>query len=244
MNDVFLSYAHEDLPRIRPLVEALEQRGWSVFWDRVIPPGKTFDSLIEEALEASKCVVVIWSKNSVESRWVRTEAEEGRSRNILIPVLIEDVRLPLAFRMIQAVDLRSWSGDPGAREIAALYGAIAQLTAPSHTATPEEILNKGEIFVSYSREDISYARELIEYLRRERVTVWADDRIDFGDRWWRTIVKHLRNCVGMVVIMTPASEESKWVEREVLFADEEGKPIFPLLLQGEEISLVREYAIP
>jgi len=48
----------------------------------------------------------------------------------------------------------------------------------------------------------------------------------------------------MVVIMTPASEESKWVEREVLFADEEGKPIFPLLLQGEEISLVREYAIP
>ncbi len=49
--------------------------------------------------------------------------------------------------------------------------------------------------------------------------VWADDRIDFGDPWWRTIVANIRSSVAMVVVMTPAAEESKWVEREILLAD-------------------------
>jgi hypothetical protein len=46
MSDIFISYASEDLPRIRPLVDALERRGWSVFWDRTIPAGKTWREVI------------------------------------------------------------------------------------------------------------------------------------------------------------------------------------------------------
>jgi hypothetical protein len=42
----------------------------------------------------------------------------------------------------------------------------------------------------------------------------------------------------MVVVMTPAAEESKWVEREILLADKLEKPIFPLLLRGEAFALL------
>ena len=49
---------------------------------------------------------------------------------------------------------------------------------------------------------------------------------------------NIRNCAAMVVLMTPRSEESKWVEREILFADEEKKPIFPLLLEGKRFPLL------
>ncbi len=110
MSDIFISYASEDRERAKTLAEALEAQDWSVWWDRVIPAGRTFDEVIEEAIDAAKCIVVVWSEASVKSRWVRTEAEEGATRGILVPVLIEDVRIPLAFRRIQAAYLIDWDG--------------------------------------------------------------------------------------------------------------------------------------
>jgi hypothetical protein len=82
-HDIFISYASADRPRVVPLVDALRQKGWSVWWDRTIPPGKTWDQVIEAALDAARCVIVLWSKESVKAHWVLTEAEEGRRRGIL-----------------------------------------------------------------------------------------------------------------------------------------------------------------
>ena len=108
MSDIFLSYAREDLPVAVKLAKALEANGWSVWWDSRIPAGKTFDEVIETQLGCAKCVIVLWSAQSVQSRWVRTEANEGSRRGILIPVLIENVEIPLAFRLVQTSDLREW----------------------------------------------------------------------------------------------------------------------------------------
>lgn len=107
MSDIFISYAKEDRGKAKDIAEALKQQGFSVWWDRNILPGQTFDAVIEEALDAAKCVIVLWSKTSVSKDWVRTEASEGTQRGIIIPVLIErDVKIPLALRRIQAADLR------------------------------------------------------------------------------------------------------------------------------------------
>jgi hypothetical protein len=32
-----------------------------VWWDRTILPGRTFDQVIEEALAATRCMIVVWS---------------------------------------------------------------------------------------------------------------------------------------------------------------------------------------
>ncbi len=40
MTGIFVSYAREDQERVKPIVNELEKHGWSVFWDRKIPPGK------------------------------------------------------------------------------------------------------------------------------------------------------------------------------------------------------------
>ena len=98
MSDIFISYASEDRPWAQRLAKALEAQGWSIWWDRNIPPGKNFDEVIEAELDVSRCVIVIWSKVSVAKRWVRVEAEEGLKRGVLIPVHFEDVQVPLAFR--------------------------------------------------------------------------------------------------------------------------------------------------
>src|SRR5438045_5935700 len=79
VSDVFVSYAREDQDKARLLAGALAAQGWSVWWDRHIPLGKSFDRVIEEEIASAKCVVVLWSRHSVDSDWVRSEAEEGRS---------------------------------------------------------------------------------------------------------------------------------------------------------------------
>jgi hypothetical protein len=112
VSDIFLSYARDDLARVKPLVDALEAHGWSVWWDPRVTPGQTWDHVIQAALGAARCVVVIWSNASVKSEWVRIEAYEGKRRDILIPALIDDVTagIPLAFRLTQAANLAGWSG--------------------------------------------------------------------------------------------------------------------------------------
>ena len=113
MADIFISYARSDRERARTLAEALEEIRYEVWWDPKIPPGKTFDEVIAEALGNAKCVVVLWSKESVKSEWVKEEASVAKRRKILVPALIDDVELPLGFGLIQAADLTEWEqGNP------------------------------------------------------------------------------------------------------------------------------------
>ena len=111
MSDIFISYASPDRPFAEKLSHILEQQGFSVWWDRTIAPGKTFDEVIEAALNEASSVIVVWSKMSVTSQWVRAEAGDAMNRGILIPVLHEEVTLPLVFRQIQAAQLSDWQGE-------------------------------------------------------------------------------------------------------------------------------------
>jgi tetratricopeptide (TPR) repeat protein/cellulose biosynthesis protein BcsQ len=94
------------------------------------------------------------------------------------------------------------------------------------------------VYISYSRKEQSYARSLAEVLRGRGFNVWIDDSINLGDRWWQMITQAIRDCAAFIVIMTPDSMESEWVEREVLMAQRESKPIFPLLLRGQGFPLL------
>src|SRR5215475_1930801 len=142
MSDIFLSYASEDLPRVGLLIHALERHGWSVWWDRIILPGRTFDQVIEEALDAARCVIVVWSQHSVLSDWVRTEAAEGARRHILVPVLFDEVRIPLEFRRIQAARLLDWHDTGPHAEFDKVVQAVTHYLRPP-SLTAEETLESG-----------------------------------------------------------------------------------------------------
>ena len=140
MADIFISYASVDRPRVKPLVEALKQRGWSVWWDRTILAGKTFDRVIEAALKDSRCVMVLWSKDSVESDWVWTEADEGKRRRILVPAVLDDIVIPFAFRRIQTANLVGWAGTLPSDQFDKLAGAVSDVLSSGtvgSAATPD-----------------------------------------------------------------------------------------------------------
>ena len=127
MADVFISYASEDRERAGKLASALTAQGWSLWWDRKIIAGQAFDIVIERELESAKSVVVLWSKHSVGSEWVKNEASAAAERGTLVPALIDEVKLPLEFRRKQTADLTGWQGEPHHAGLQALREGIAAL---------------------------------------------------------------------------------------------------------------------
>jgi hypothetical protein len=128
MAHVFISYDSEDREIAREIVTRLEAQGWSVWWDRRIPTGKTWRSVLDKALQEMDCMLVLWSSRSIESHWVIEEAEEGRDRGKLLPLLIEPVRPPRGFREIQALSFVDWDRSVGAPCFQTLLHDLAELT--------------------------------------------------------------------------------------------------------------------
>jgi hypothetical protein len=131
MADVFISYSREDQARARAIADALEARGLSVWWDTRATPGVPFDEEIETQLASSRCALVLWSSHSTASAWVKNEAATAAERGILLPVLLEPVRLPLAFRHLHAADLGTAVSVEDCADWKLLVERIAALMQPA-----------------------------------------------------------------------------------------------------------------
>ena len=136
MADVFVSYARTDKARVAPLVAALEAKGWSVWWDPEIAPGREFDDAIDGELQAAKAVLVVWTPTSVVSRWVRGEARDAAERGILVPVRFDQARLPIDVRALHTTDLDDWRENPSHSAMQECLRALEAMIVRSHVGQP------------------------------------------------------------------------------------------------------------
>jgi len=131
MADIFVSYSSEDKDAVAELVRVFEARGWSVWWDRFVAVGTSYKDKIEGELDSARCVVAIWSRHSVNSRWVRDESDDAAQRGVLIPILIEDVKVPLSMRSLEAARLIDWPNHSRGAEMHKLIYAVERLLSQS-----------------------------------------------------------------------------------------------------------------
>ena len=111
MPDIFLSYNREDQAVARRFAEAFGAQGLDVWWDTALKSGEAYDEVTETALRTAKAVVVLWSKKSVQSRWVRAEATLADRNRTLVPCMIEACERPIMFELTQTAELAHWQGD-------------------------------------------------------------------------------------------------------------------------------------
>lgn len=129
--NIFLSHATDDQALAEHIARLLEESGvytWASFRD--IPPGARGDETIEAALRSTDALVVIVTKSSIQSRQVRAEVDEAIGTNkTVVPILIEDVVLPLRWRTLQHVRWNENDAQSCANAIASVLPdrAVAEL---------------------------------------------------------------------------------------------------------------------
>jgi TolB-like protein len=193
MPDIFLSYTREDQTTAQRFAEAFQAQGFSVWWDVTLRSGEAYDQVTEEALRTAKAVVVLWSKKSVVSRWVRAEATLADRNRTLVPARIETCDLPIMFELTQTADLCRWDGGasdpawrafladvrrfleaareprpPAARLAAEASPLPLQSTYPSLAVLPfinRSELGKDDVFADAMAEDLIAALSGNPYVR-------------------------------------------------------------------------------
>ena len=127
---VFVSYAHKDRERVEPLILELQSR-FNVFWDPHIRPGDRWFATIAQQLRSARCVLVLWTKNSIDSRFLKAEMLVAVAHGTLLPVrLSADARVPRAYDQFHHLELSGWPGT-GADGLARLLTTLkAMLKRP------------------------------------------------------------------------------------------------------------------
>ncbi len=129
MSDVFISYARSETEVAGRVARALEEAGFDVWWDHDLAPGLSWGEAIEEQLHYARCVVVLWSADSVGSDWVQEEAAYAKEQGTLLPVLLGNVKIPFGFRRFQTLDLSNWDGRPSGPDFEKLVDAVRRFVS-------------------------------------------------------------------------------------------------------------------
>jgi CheY-like chemotaxis protein len=125
--DLFISYSRQDRPKIETLSELLQKNGWTVWWDRQIKTGTSYDKVIENALMNARAVVVAWSSTSVDSDWVRAEAAYALKKTKLLPIRLDDAMPPLRFTHIHSINFTKWDGSSADQACQRLFADLVDL---------------------------------------------------------------------------------------------------------------------
>lgn len=97
-----------------------------------------------------------------------------------------------------------------------------------------------DIFLSYSRKNEDFMQRLREDLRKEGFSVWVDQTgLKRGSPGWKAkIQEEIERARCLVVVLSPEAKGSKWVDREISYAEAFGRPIFPVLAKGNKKTAV------
>jgi hypothetical protein len=96
--------------------------------------------------------------------------------------------------------------------------------------------NMAQIFISYSRKDIGFVRKLAGDLEKAGYNVWWDlTDLRGGDDWPRVIPAAIESSQYVIVVLSPNSAISDWVEKEYTQALSLRKKIIPIMIESSRV---------
>jgi hypothetical protein len=108
MGQIFISYSKKDVVHAEKLINALKREGFDPWVDMEgLHPGTYWRERLEKQIKNCDAYLLIISRNSKKSKWVREELEEARNQDKPIFTLRLDQTRPFfGIRGIQYEDIR------------------------------------------------------------------------------------------------------------------------------------------
>ena len=142
----FISYSHSDKEIAIKLSENLRKNGIEVWIDKweILPGDSLVQKIFEEGLSGIDAFIVIISKNSVDSKWVKQELDVALIKRIegitrIVPVLIDKTEIPNSLKPLKWINI-SDDFDAAVREL--LMGIFRVYERPPIGEPPEFIKSK------------------------------------------------------------------------------------------------------
>ena len=252
MPRAFISYARADSDFVLRMASDLRERGVPVWLDQLdIPPGDPWDEAVENALETASHFLLVMTQASVSSSNVRDElayaVDEGMR---IIPILLEDCKVPLRVRRIQWTDFREHYDGPLDELSKALprdwrpeaiapdagMPATAPAPQPAEELTLERSVGAARKRKAADEEEapeaepaaavyVNFAPEDTHFAS----TLTADLRGHGIDTW--TDVLTIQHTPAMLIAVSPDALQSERVLQLLQFAESLDKPIVPIIIR-------------
>jgi hypothetical protein len=134
---IFIDFVHADRDRIRPLVAAIEARGYPVWMDESVESGVSWEREIERIIASAACVVLVLTADSLDDPSPLVDAARAGVAGKLLAVRLDPVPLPVQLASAQAVDLTDWDGQAEHPALSRLLAAIERVSGPT-TQSPDQ----------------------------------------------------------------------------------------------------------
>ncbi len=127
---IVIASAQADRERIKPLVAAIEARGYRTWTDADLAAGESWREEIDRVIASARCVLVVLTAKSAASEWQRAVAAASNAVGKLIPVRLDPVPLPVHLADVQTADLTGWDGQLEHPALAGLLVAVERIAGP------------------------------------------------------------------------------------------------------------------
>lgn len=223
---IYVIYHHSQRQRAIDWLTPLLDQGWNFdFAPLGLEVGSdAWKDAIRESVSNAEAAVVLVTKESANDEMVAWRAELIREQHKpLIPVLLDrEISYPRHGILSR---LQFLLGDEHGQEV--LMAHLSRI-----------VPRRASCFMSYSREDSSFASKLSLDLRAEGINVWRDeDDIPSGASWDKEIESALTKTTHILFLVSPKSVASRTVTDEISFAIERNKIVIPCIIASAEIPM-------
>ena len=205
---IFVSHSHKDIERVRIIRNYLESLDSEpiLFFLKSLDDDDEITKLIKDEIDARLWFIYCKSKNSEESKWVRTELEHIKSTNKQNTLTID---------LDEAFDK---------------YGNFKQ----SEMARISSIINIIKynycFYVSYSQKDKCIYDRIASYLNKFGISFYSDKFLDAENNWLGTVKNAIKTSKYFLLLFSANSLKSRMTSSEIKEAFMKEKVIVPVLI--------------
>ena len=236
--DVFISYKREERSLADQVARALKEAGYVAVTDLNIQKATDFGEAIDGMIRAAKVVLVLWTKESAASKWVRTEAIEGHALGKYLGVRVDPVSpndLPIEVRRNNWLDLSDASLPQGLPaildEVERLAGQTLRNSTEAETAAQSAEKDLEFYQVVSEIGDVGGFKKYLQLYPSGAYVEDAKAHIRSKTRWYAplrsvpvfAIITAIGTGVGAYVALAPTISTEPPVQARIVATDAEAK---------------------